>query len=200
MRKIPSVFVRDFVNDPRFVLNEVTPGCEWVLVGEGRPTLKRDGTAVMVRDGNLYKRYDAKNGKAPPFGFEPCQDPDPKTGHWPGWLLVGTGPEDQWFRFAWEEASGAILSDGTYELCGPKFQTNPEKTERHVFFRHGVEVLDDYRLVLAPLTFSGIKDFLREREIEGIVFHHPDGCMAKIKRSDFGLVWAPKVPRSAKVG
>ena len=26
-------------------------------------------------------------------------------------------------------------------------------------------------------------------DIEGIVWHHPDGRMAKIKRRDFGLSW-----------
>lgn len=27
-------------------------------------------------------------------------------------------------------------------------------------------------------------------EAAGVVFHHPDGRMAKIKRSDFGLAWS----------
>ena len=28
--------------------------------------------------------------------------------------------------------------------------------------------------------------------IEGIVWHHPDGRMAKIKARDFGIQWPPK--------
>ncbi|MFL5354397.1 hypothetical protein [Archangium sp.] len=29
--------------------------------------------------------------------------------------------------------------------------------------------------------------YLRDRDIEGIVFHHPDGRAAKLKGSDFGF-------------
>ena len=36
-------------------------------------------TCGLVRDGRLYKRYDAKQGKTPPAGFEPAQDPDEVT-------------------------------------------------------------------------------------------------------------------------
>src|SRR5258706_138979 len=47
MDKIPTMFMRDPVNMSR-VTREVTPGCEWVLAGEGRATVKRDGTNVRV--------------------------------------------------------------------------------------------------------------------------------------------------------
>ena len=30
------------------------------------------------------------------------------------------------------------------------------------------------------------------RNIEGIVWHHPDGRMVKIKARDFGLPWPPR--------
>ena len=45
MQKIPTVFQRDPSN-PKHVLPEVTPGCEWVLAGEGVPTRKYDGTGL----------------------------------------------------------------------------------------------------------------------------------------------------------
>ena len=59
MRKIPSLFKRDY-EGTRLVYDEVVPGSEWVLAGEGVATRKWDGTACMVRDGRLYKRYDCK--------------------------------------------------------------------------------------------------------------------------------------------
>ena len=59
MKKIPSLFKRDY-EGARFVYDEVVPGCEWVLDGEGVATVKYDGTSCMVRDGVLYKRYDYK--------------------------------------------------------------------------------------------------------------------------------------------
>jgi len=174
MKKIISLFQRNYEGD-RLVRDEVVPGAEWVLAGEGIATRKFDGTCCMVRDGKLYKRYDAKAGKAPPAGFEPAQDPDPNTGHWPGWLPVGDGPEDKWFR---EAALPAV--DGTYELCGPKVQGNPEGFAEHTLIRHGAHTLQD-----APRSFNEIKAYLESRSYEGIVWHHPDGRMVKIKRKDF---------------
>jgi hypothetical protein len=38
-----------------------------------------------------------------------------------------------------------------------------------------------------PRTFDGLRKWLADRDIEGIVFHHEDGRMAKIKLRDFGL-------------
>jgi len=185
MEKIISLFKRNYEID-KLVRDEIVPGAEWVIAGEGIATRKYDGTCCLVRDGKLYKRYDAKKGKTPPEGFEPAQDPDPVTGHWPGWLPVGYGPEDRWFREGWENSriglsNGLTIPDGTYELIGPKVQGNPEGHVNHKLTPHGADVLD------APRDFEGIKAFLADRDIEGIVWHHPDGRMVKIKKKDFGL-------------
>lgn len=188
MKKIPSVFERDWDGDRRRVLPVVVPGCEWALSGEAVATLKWDGTACLVRGGVLYKRYDAKPGKTPPDGWEPCEDaPDEKSGHWPGWVPVGEGPEDRWHR----EARGVAeyLPDGTYELLGPKVGGNPEHRIGHELMPHGAFPLPGLQ---GSQTFESIRDFLAANEIEGIVWHHPDGRMAKIKRSDFGLPWPIK--------
>lgn len=183
MRKIVSLFQRNYDGD-RLVRDEVVPGAEWVLAGEGVATRKYDGTCCMVKAGVLYKRFDAKHGKPAPYGFIPAQDPDPVTGHWPGWIEVGNGAEDKWFR----EAIGGDLSkpaqfaDGTYELVGPKVQGNPEGFEKHTLVRHGATVLPDFER-----TYQVIKTLLGDGRIEGIVWHHPDGRMVKIKGKDFGI-------------
>ena len=184
MKKIPTLFQR---GPDRLAIDAVMPGCEWVLDGEGRPTEKIDGTACMVRDGRLFKRYDARD-RTPPEGFEPCEPaPDPVTGHWPGWLLVGSGPEDRWHREAWESvALPESRQNGTYELVGPKVQKNPYRLDRHDLWAHGVSLL---RSADDRLTFLAIRDYLASVEIEGIVWWHPDGRRAKVKRRDFGLVW-----------
>ena len=176
MEKIISLFQRNYETD-RLVRDEVVPGAEWVLAGEGVPTRKYDGTSCMVRDGKLYKRYDAKRGKTPPAGFEPAQEPDPVTGHHPGWVPVGDGPEDRWHR---EAIEGSNLPDGTYELVGPKVQGNPEGFATHHLVMHGCDVPPD-----CPRNFASIRDYLVARTIEGVVWHHPDGRMVKIKRKDF---------------
>jgi len=41
----------------------------------------------------------------------------------------------------------------------------------------------------APLSFQGIKEYLEQHNIEGIVWHHPDGRLVKVKSRDFGLPW-----------
>lgn len=179
MKKIISVFQRNYDGD-RLIRDEIVPGAEWVAAGEGVATRKYDGSCCMVQGGALYKRYDAKHGKTPPDGFIPTQDPDPNTGHWPGWLLVGDGPEDKWFREALKNTHGVY--DGTYEACGPHFQSNAEGLEAEYLIRHGIDILHCF-----PRTFDGIKEVLASTNIEGVVFHHQDGRMAKVKKRDFGL-------------
>ena len=48
MKKIISLFQRNY-NTDRLVRNEVVPGAEWVLAGEGTPTRKYDGVCTMIR-------------------------------------------------------------------------------------------------------------------------------------------------------
>ena len=175
MKKIISLFMRNYEGN-RLVRDEIVPGAEWVAAGEGIATRKYDGTCALVSEGKLFKRYDAKNGKAPPADFIPAQDPDPITGHWPGWIPIGDGPDDRWFR---EAASVGIPVDGTYELCGPKVQGNPEKFGEHVLVQHGADVLN------APHTFQELREWFTDKDIEGVVWHHPDGRMVKIKKRDF---------------
>lgn len=177
MKKIPTLFQRNYDTD-RLVRDEITPGCEWVANGEGIATRKWDGTCCLVRDGRLYKRHEVKKGKTPPANFETAQEPDPITGDIVGWVPVGDGPGDQWHR----EAFIAQTPDGTYELCGPKIQGNPEGFDKHILVPHGVWTQGD-----APRTFADLRDYLRRWDIEGIVWRHEDGRMAKIKAKDFGI-------------
>ena len=180
MKKIKSLFERNYETD-RLCNPNVVSGSEWVINGEGIATRKFDGTCCMVENGELYKRYDAKKGKVAPEGFIPAQEPDEVTGHCPGWLKVSADkPEDKWFYAAYQK-SGA-LPDGTYELCGPHFQSNPERFDEDTFVPHGVEVLND-----APRTYEELKEYFKGKNIEGIVWHRGNGDMVKIKKRDFGL-------------
>ena len=183
MKKIISLFQRNY-NSDRLVRNEVVPGAEWILEGEGTPTRKFDGTCCMIKDNKFYKRYDVKKGRKIPDGFIPAQDIDSVTGHYPGWVLVGEGKKDKWHReaFSLHYSLSKILEEGTFELCGPKIQNNPEKFSYHVLIRHGRLILEH-----VPRNFEGIKNYLQNHKIEGIVWHHPDGRMVKIKGKDFGI-------------
>jgi len=181
MRKIISLFCRDY-KTTRLAINEVVSGAEWVLNGEGVATRKFDGSCCMVENKKLFKRYDVKKGKTPPYGFIPAQEPDPVTGHWPGWVEVGNGPEDKWHREAVMDVSNVEMPDGTYELVGPKIQGNPEKYAQPTLIPHGQVVLHN-----VPRTFKGLLEWFKDRDIEGIVWHHKDGRMVKIKKKDFGF-------------
>lgn len=187
MKKIPTLFERTFENHKvKGITNKITPGMEEVLVN-GTPTVKYDGTCCAVIGGELYKRYDAKKGKKPPEGATPCCDPDPVTGHWPHWVKVtNEQPDSKWHMHAWNECikNGLRLADGTYELVGPHFQSNPYRYDVDFFIRHGETII-----LNLPRTFEGIRDYLEHEAIEGIVFWMDGEPKCKIKRSDFGFAW-----------
>jgi hypothetical protein len=181
VRKIPTLFERDWDGDRSRVVNKVHPDCQWVLDGDGIATQKLDGACCMIRDSILYKRREIKKGDVVPNDFEPVME-DPETGKTVGWVRVGDGPEDRWFREALNKEDGCA-EDGTYELLGPKVQGNPEKLPDHILWAH----THAPRLTDVPRDFEGLRQWLYGKPMEGIVFHHTDGRMAKIKLRDFGL-------------
>lgn len=176
--KIVTLFERNHETDHR-VRDEYAPGTEWVLRGEGRATVKLDGTCCMVRDGRLYKRHETRPERPVPEDFEAAGEVDPETGRQPGWVPVGDGPEDRWHRDAVKDG---MPPDGTYELLGPRIQRNPEGYAEQVLIPHGAT-----EIPAAPRDFEGLRAYLADGRIEGIVWHHPDGRMAKIKGRDFGI-------------
>lgn len=189
MKKIPTLFERIYENHKVVgITPNVTPGLEWVLKGEGIATIKFDGACCAIIDGELYKRYDAKKGKKPPEGAIPCCDPDPITGHWPHWVKCDReNPADKWF---FEAYNNDILFNNsgtyTYEAIGPHFQGNPYGIAIDVLVQHGIHI------VYVDRSFEGIKDYLKNNEIEGIVFWKDGEPKCKIKRSDFGFEWPVK--------
>ena len=213
MKKIPTLFERVYENHKIVdILPNVTKGMEWVLKGEGVATLKIDGSCCAIINGEFYKRYDAKNGKPIPNGAIKCQEEaDPITGHLPCWVKVDENkPEDKWFMEAYKNAidgekiettnsgfaSGKIsehrefvypkMQDGTYEAIGVHFQGNPYNLRSDTIVKHGTITINVKR------TFDGIKKYLSDHYIEGIVFWLDGEPRCKIKRSDFGFEWGNK--------
>lgn len=213
MKKIPTLFERVYENHKIVdILPNVTKGMEWVLQGKGVATLKVDGSCCAIINGEFYKRYDAKRGKPIPEGAIKCQEEaDPITGHLPCWVKVDENkPEDKWFIEAYKTTiesgkiettngglgSGKIsehrefvypkLQDGTYEAIGVHFQGNPYDLQCDTIVKHGIITINVER------TFDGIKKYLSEHYIEGIVFWLDGEPRCKIKRSDFGFEWGNK--------
>lgn len=189
MKKIPTIFVRD-PEHRQNVLPEPDSHCSWVLSGEGVATRKYDGTCCMLNANGYWKRREVNAGQDDPDGFILAAHDD-VTGKRVGWVKVDPGvPEN---RYHMEGYYGLVASseifplDGTYELCGPKVQGNPEKLLCHTLISHDkAEKLGD-----VPRTYDGLRGYLEAKDIEGIVFHHPDGRMAKIKKRDFGFKRTP---------
>lgn len=178
MKKIPTIFKRSLENR-REILSDQQPDCAWIFAGEGVPTRKYDGTAVLIQNGKYFKRRDIRDGGTIPADFVEV-DYDSETGKRVGWVPVDPNDRnDQWHM----EAYNPNLDNGTYELIGVKVNGNPEKIEGHMLVKHSQA--EQYENV--PRTFEGFREWLKNMDIEGIVFHHPDGRMGKIKKRDYGL-------------
>lgn len=195
MQKIPTLFVRD-PDDRKHVLDEVTPGCEWVLADEGVATRKHDGTCMRITHNYdllvVSARREVKADREAPSYFEPVST-DPVTGKTMGWVPVsqsgfekfvvealGYGDPLDWRTADWPE--------GTYELVGPKINGNPERRDQHELIRHGSVLLDIDDEMRSERTFEAYARLMRRLDqygIEGIVWHHPDGRMVKLKARDF---------------
>lgn len=206
MKKIPTLFIRQFEDHQiAGITDEVYPGMEWVMRGEGKATVKIDGACSCIIEGKFYVRYDAKlnkngNRKPIPEGAIPCQDkPDPITGHLPCWNpVLQDNPGQKWFREAYRNAAneGRLLRtvpdgnllDHTYEVIGPHFQGNPYHLEHDTMVPHGTEEIAELNSG-APRTFEEIREWLKTHEVEGIVFWKDGVPQCKIKRKDFGFIW-----------
>ncbi|MEU1185196.1 hypothetical protein ABZ464_47840 [Streptomyces sp. NPDC005820] len=96
----------------------------------------------------------------------------------------------------------AAWPDGEHacEGLGPRVQGNPLRLDGWLCVPFNLEV-PVYEA--APRSYEGLREFLAELEsryapgslAEGIVFHHPGGRRAKIKRKDF-----PKGPDARPAG
>lgn len=199
MKKIPTLFEREFKNHKVVrIYPKVTPGLEYVLEDENViATIKFDGSCCAIINGELYKRYDAKKGRKVPEGAIPCCDPDPITGHHPHWVKCDiNNPADKWFFSAYDNCLMMARSlrgfdiDGTYEAIGKHFNGNPYRFhENDVLIKHGIEIIPDSDF---ERSFEGIKKYLKENRIEGIVFWKDGEPKCKIKRTDFGFEWPIK--------
>ncbi len=190
MKKIPTLFVREFENGRIVkVTDMVTEGCEEAFL-HGTALTMIDGSCCAIIGGEFYRRYDAKHGKKAPDGAIPCCEPDPVTGHHPHWVRVSNDKaEDKWFVSAYQNAllskgKGSRLSDGTYEAVGVHFQSNPYDVIYDTLVRH-----DSAPIIEVERTFEGVRNWLSEHKVEGIVFWLNGEPVCKIKRSDFGFSW-----------
>jgi hypothetical protein len=183
MEKIPTLFERD---EHFHVVDKPRQECAWVFGGEGLATEKLDGTNVRltVRSGQLVRVEKRRN----PSKVQKQQ------GIKDGWYVDTDefSKEDRWILDAAGNTDVSTWPDGEHacEALGPSIQGNPLGLPDHRCIPFNLEVprYDD-----TPRTYADLQRYLAELEskfapghlAEGIVFHHPDGRRAKIKRKDF---------------
>jgi len=183
MEKIPTIFDRgeDFRVAPK-----PRAGCEWVFAGEGRATEKIDGTNIRItaRGGHVVRVEKRRN----PSKLQKQQ------GIVDGWYVDADehGKEDKWIFEAVKGTDVSGWPDGEHstEAVGPHVQGNPLGLTAHRCVPFNLEI-PEYEDV--PRSFDSLQRLLSTLEskfapghlAEGIVFHHPDGRRAKIKRKDF---------------
>lgn len=209
MKKIECIFERHHQNElgelcppdykgARYLATiDINDNCEWVFNGEGTPTIKWDGTSVMIDDNaRCYQRYmlrdrGANGQQAGNNGREDwiLADKHPENGKLIYWVPV----TDKWIIEAFNNTK--LICAGTFEAIGPKINGNRYKAENHVLVRHGWGNLPE----VPERNYESIKEFLRTFTLvipelyrlecfhEGLVYHHPDGRMGKIRRADFGF-------------
>lgn len=186
MPKISSPFVREIINGQYVVTPQITPGYEWVFEDPGVMAVEKlDGTNVSIHmdQGVLVGLRNRTNV-----------------------IEHGTLSNNRFIkgvRFAYERGYVPCQTGQHFgELMGPKIQGNFLKLEAHLWlpFSHLQKVATYRSFHNYPKTFENISNWFKNNlfslmyarlhngekvKPEGIVFTHPDGRMAKLRRDMF---------------
>lgn len=183
MKKMKTLFNQD---ERYKVISELRAENSFVLDGDYSVYRKRDGTSVMIEDNQMYRRYDAneKKGRKIPKGSIHCQTEPAPNGSFPVWVGVKSDePSDKFHIQAFNQQKHWL--DGTYELCGEKINGNKENIQGVKLIKHDSEEIKGLEL-----TFDGVKEYLTDNVIEGLVIKdNKTGLMTKIRRKDYGMTW-----------
>lgn len=213
MKKIPSLFIRD--HNTGLVIPELNSKAAWVMEDAYPAFQKFDGTCVAmflslkgglprihegIGSGEVEKKSDLKevwfarravHGRMlPPEGFIE-EEFDATTSKTFGWEPIENSPYYKYFQEAVTTLPKRYI--GTYELCGPKINGNPEGYDKHTLVFHedapqlaNIQVLDIHEMSVED-AFDALKQTLAFMPIEGVIWKSHAHGMAKLKKKDFGL-------------
>jgi hypothetical protein len=186
VKKMPALFVIDRVAHQ--ATTDINENAAWIFSEPSHATIKRDGTSITVTDdGKIFARRAVKKGKTAPPGFVPAET-DSYTGHTFGVEPVGQSGYAKMFT---EAAEGVTLQPGTYELCGPKINGNPENLTEPKLLAHGSEEateIPDMTTMPREEAYEKLKTIFadyKKRGIEGVVWWGSDGKRTKLRVKDF---------------
>ena len=188
--KLHSPFVRELINNEYIVTNKIDKDLAWIFEDGVRAVDKLDGTniCISIKNGHINRVFNRTTEK---FIMNINQT------KWEGACMEGLAKSIQkkWLNG---------LKDGEYygELIGEMFNGNRHGIEGHLFvpFNYLKDnchwnswVQNKY-----PKDFNSISEWFKELpslfnlrlklpeiKAEGLVFHHHDGRMAKLRRDMF---------------
>lgn len=197
MPKLHSPFVRKVVDGEYVVTNEITEGYEWVFEDESVMAVEKlHGTnvSIQITDGVVTGVWN-RTERIPFFNKGKAH------------IIKG-------ILNSYEKGYLEFLSDGQHfgELIGPKVNGNPYILDEHIwipFETYGQKHLSYTCWGKYPKTFESISEWFKDlmplydlrihgkplgikserifadQFVEGIVFTHPDGRMAKLRGDMF---------------
>ena len=187
MPKLQSPFVRKEINGNYVVIDEIAEGYEWVFEDESVMAIEKlHGTnvSICITDGIITGIWNRT--ERIPFFNKGKQH-----------IIIG-------ILNSYGKGYTEFLGDGQHfgELIGPKVNGNPYKLTEHIwipFESYGQKHLRYKSWGKYPKDFNTISAWFEEDLIplyaymkadrngfvEGIVFTHPDGRMAKLRRDMF---------------
>lgn len=186
VKKMPALFVIDRIKHQ--ATTEINEAASWIFTEPSRATIKRDGTSITVTDdGQILARRSVRKGKKAPQGFI-LAEIDSFTGH-----SFGLEPMEQsgFAKMFAQASAGETLAPGTYELCGPKINGNPENLTEPKLLLHGSDEateIPDMTKMDRNDAFETLKTIFldyHERGIEGVVWWGSHGKRTKLRVKDF---------------
>jgi hypothetical protein len=190
MPKLESPFIRKEINGEYIVTPEINPGYEWVFTDESVMALEKlHGTnvSICIQDGTIVAVYN-RTERIPFFNK--------------GKKHIIEGVLNSYERGYME-----LLLDGQHfgELIGPKVNGNPYKLKEHLWipfetfcqkhlrykswgkYPKDFETISNWFKELIPLYACMVQGEGGRKTgfVEGIVFTHPDGRMAKLRKDMF---------------
>lgn len=186
MPKLHSPFKRELINNKYVVTNQIEDGYEWVFEDDTVLAIEKlHGTnvSINIQDGIITGIWN-RTERIPFFNRNKS------------FIVEG-------ILQAYKKGYTEFLSDGQHfgELIGDKLQKNPYNVNGHLWipfnsyakkhlkyncwgkYPKSFESISEWFKELMPL-YLNIKG-QKEGFVEGIVFTHPDGRMAKLRRDMF---------------
>ena len=186
MPKLQSPFVRKNIDGNFIVTPEIDPDYRWVFEDKGvtcQEKLDGASTSIVIEDGQIKHIFN-RNNRVGFFDNNPIVDAV-RNSSFKGYCNFTDG---QYFG----ESIGTDIQGNKYKLDKPLWLPFNTYFKEHLAYRTWGKYPKDYEtrsnwmkdglLSLFGMVYhNGDKTY----PCEGIVFHHPDGRMAKLRRDMF---------------